>query len=95
MWGIVSLVFGLIELLVGLRFLFLLFGANSASGFVQWIYETSGPLVAPFQVVFGHAVNTVTGVSGSVFEVASLLALVVYGIIGGIVVSFFAPHRGA
>jgi len=92
-FGIVSIVFGVIELLVGFRFLFLLFGANSASTFVQWVYQVSGPLVAPFEVVFGHTVNTVQGVSGSVFEIASLLALIVYGVIGGIVLSLYAPNR--
>lgn len=92
MFGIVSIVFGLIELLVGLRFLFLLFGANAGATFVQWVYQISAPLVAPFEVVFGHTVNTIQG-SGSVFEIASLLALVVYGVIGGLILGYSAPHR--
>jgi hypothetical protein len=86
MWGIVSIVFGIIELTIGLRFLFLLLGVSSDSTLVNWIYNVSHPLIAPFGKLFGHTLSAIPGtLSGSYFEPASLVALVIYGVIGGIV----------
>jgi hypothetical protein len=93
MWAAVSLVFGLVEILVGLRFIFLLLGASLESGFVTWVYDASHPLVAPFATVFGHATKAVEGtIPGSYFEPASLVALVVYAVIGGVLVRILAPR---
>jgi len=79
MWGIVSIVFGIIEVIIGLRFLLLLSGASIESGFVTWIYNVSNPLKA------------ITGLlEGVVFEPASLIALVVYCLIGGILLRIIA-----
>ena len=95
MWSIVSLIFGAIELGIGLRFLFLLLGASSQSLFVEWIYNVTHPLVAPFSAIFGSTTASVpTGLSGSVFEPASLIALIVYGVIGGFVLRMLStPHH--
>lgn len=84
--AIVFAILGLIELIVGLRFAFLLLGANPASAFVNWIYTWSAPLVAPFEGIFNqHAVTAGTGVVvHSVFDWTALIALLVYAIIGGI-----------
>ena len=85
--GIVYAVFGIAELIVALRFLFLLFGASPMSQFVTWIYNISTPLVAPFANIFGrHTVIAGPGVAAqSTFEWTSLIALVVYAIVGGII----------
>jgi hypothetical protein len=94
MWGIVSIVFGLIELAVGLRFLFLLLGASLNSGFVTWVYNVSNPLVAPFGTMFGHVNKAIPGtLQGSVFEPASLIALVVYALIGGVLLRVLTRSR--
>lgn len=93
MWGILSLIFGFIEIIIGLRFVFLLLGASLDSGFVTWIYNVSNPLVAPFGTVFGHTAKTIPGtLPGSSFEAASLVALVVYGLIGGILLRVTATR---
>jgi hypothetical protein len=52
--GILYAVGGFIELLIGLRFLFRLLGANADSSFVHWIYSWSTPLVTPFAGIFGQ-----------------------------------------
>lgn len=57
MGAIVYVIFGLLELLVGLRFLFELLGANPGSPFVMWLYNFSGALVAPFAGIFGHSLS--------------------------------------
>jgi YGGT family len=94
MWGILSIVFGLVEITIGARFIFQLIGANPASGFVTWIYNVSEPLVLPFTTVFGEANKPVAGtLPHSVFEPATLIALVVYGLIGGILLRVTASSR--
>ncbi|HYC79744.1 MAG TPA: hypothetical protein VEC17_01835, partial [Candidatus Binatia bacterium] len=39
---------GIVETLLGLRFLLRLIGANPAAGFVDAVYTLTQPLVAPF-----------------------------------------------
>jgi YggT family protein len=98
LWGVISLVFGFIEVVVGLRFIFLLLGASLDSKFVTWVYNISHPLVAPFGTIFGHTTKAVAGtIPGSSFEPASLVALIVYGLIGGILLRVTATrsNRGA
>jgi hypothetical protein len=97
MWGVVSLIFGLVEILVGLRFVFLLLGASLESEFVTWVYNASHPLVAPFGTIFGHTAQVIPGtIPGSYFETASLAALVIYGLIGGVLMRVMTPNsRGS
>jgi len=67
---------GLIDVLVGLRFILKLFGASVASPFVSLIYGLTAPLVGPFQNIF-----PVSGQGTFVFEPAALVALVIYPLI--------------
>ena len=57
---------GLIDVLVGLRFLLKLFGASAASPFVTLLYSITAPLVAPFAGIFPTA-----GTTTFVFEPAA------------------------
>ena len=85
--GLVYTTLGFIEAIIALRFLFRLLGANPASTFVSWIYDWSTPLVTPFAGIFGQNA-TVAGpgvVTPSVFDWAALVALVVYGLILGVI----------
>ncbi len=85
MAAVISIIFGLIEFLVGFRFAFLLLGANPASTFVARIYDWSTPLVTPFAGILGQSVTTPVGaVVHGTFEPASLIALIVFATIGGI-----------
>jgi hypothetical protein len=45
---------------------------------VGFIYSVSGPLVAPFQGIFGNGGNKANS-----FETADLVAIVAYAVIGG------------
>jgi YggT family protein len=82
---------GLIELLLGLRFVFLLLGANPSSAFVAWIYSWSGIFTAPFAGIFGQAPTTAGPgvVAQSVFDWTTLVALIVYGLLGALIGSLF------
>jgi hypothetical protein len=83
---IISLIFGFIEIILGGRFLFRLFGANPAAPVVDWFYHLSTPFLAPFSGLTRTSTDVVvysSGVSvGSVFEWLTLLALLFYGLIG-------------
>jgi hypothetical protein len=89
--AVVGFVIGAIDVVIAGRFLGKLFGASAQSAFVHGIYQVSAPLVAPFTGIFGD-----TGSKTNTFETASLVALVVYAVIGwGLVVLIrivTAPH---
>lgn len=90
---VVYYVFGVIEVLIAMRFVLLLLGANRDSGFVSFIHSLSTPFMLPFDAVF----KTQTA-AGSTFELSSLLALAVYALIGwGIVMLIRAvsPRRSS
>jgi hypothetical protein len=80
--AVVWFVIGAVEIFIAARFLGKLFGASAHSAFVSFIYQVSGPMVAPFTGIFGD-----TGSRTNTFETASLVAIVVYAVIGwGLVV---------
>lgn len=93
--GIVSAVVGFVEVLVALRFVFRLIGANPDNLFVGWIYEWSTPLVAPFAGILGLNAS-ITGpgaVTHSVFDWTALIALIVYGLIGGLILRLVGARK--
>ncbi len=80
--AIVGFIVGVVDILIAGRFLGKLLGASSQSAFVNFIYNVTAPLVAPFAGIFGD-----TGSKANLFETASVVAVVVYAVIGwGIVV---------
>ncbi len=77
----VYIVFGIIEALILIRFVLKLLAANPDAGFSNFMYNVTAPLVAPFQGVFPTPAS-----HGSVLEIASLLAIVVYALISWAIV---------
>jgi hypothetical protein len=75
--AIVGFVVGVVDILIAARFLGKLLGASAQSAFVSFIYQVSGPLVAPFQGIFGNG-----GSKANSFETADLVAIAVYAVIG-------------
>jgi hypothetical protein len=90
---VVYYVFGVIEVILAMRFVLLLLGANKEAGFVSFIHNLSTPFMVPFDAVF-----KTQSVAGSSFELSSLLALAVYALIGWGVVSLIqavSPRRSS
>jgi len=89
--AVVGFVVGVVDILIAARFLGKLLGASAQSSFVHFIYQVSSVMVAPFTGIFGD-----TGNKTNTFETASLVAIVVYAVIGwGLVVLIriiTAPH---
>src|SRR5581483_105932 len=78
-WSIrlINFLFGLLEVILLLRFIFRLLAANQYSPFVAFLYNLSYPFVAPFKGIF-----TDPGLlNGSVLEVSTIVAMIVYGLI--------------
>ena len=72
---------GVLEVLLAIRFVLLIAGANEAAGFAQLIYGVTRPFVAPFNGLFGSHV-TYPGAAGTgVFEPEALVAMLVYALI--------------
>ncbi|HET7078231.1 MAG TPA: hypothetical protein VFM49_12365 [Chloroflexia bacterium] len=71
-----------LEVLLAIRFVLLLAGANEGAGFAQLIYGVTSPFVAPFAGLFGSNL-TYPGAAGTgVFAPETLVAMVVYALIG-------------
>lgn len=67
---------GALALLLLLRVLLLLFGANPSNEFAQFIYNLSQPFVAPFDNLFGTP-----ELGKQVLDINSLVAIVAYAIL--------------
>jgi len=78
--NIVWYIFGFISIILSLRFVLKLFGANSGNDFVGFIYDVSGVLSGPFDTIFGVTKST-SGQTNSVFEPSILVAIGVYALI--------------
>lgn len=88
---VVWFIAGLMSIIIALRFVLLLLGANQGAGFTDFVYSLSAPLVAPFVGIFGEPSYSV-----SVFEISSLLAIAVYILIAwGIakLITLASPHN--
>ncbi len=72
---------GVLEVLLAFRLLFKLLGANPDSGFVSFIYSVTNVFLAPFSGIF-HTATSQGVETTSVLEPATLIAIVVYGILG-------------
>jgi uncharacterized protein YggT (Ycf19 family) len=71
---VLSLLFGILAVLIGLRILLLLLVANQQNTIVDFVYNVTEPFVAPFRGIF--AIDQVTPGGGSVFDVGAVVALV-------------------
>src|SRR4051812_16422799 len=75
------LLFGIVEGVLAIRFVLRLLGANEAAGFARFIYSASGPFVAPFNNLFGNP-----GGGGTVLELNTVVAILVYMLVAWLVV---------
>ncbi len=74
------LVFGVIEGLLVIRLVLKLLGANPRAGFSDFIYDVTGPFVAPFTAMFNDPASR-----GSVLELGTIIAIIVYALVAWLV----------
>ncbi len=75
--SVVYFVLGVLEVILLLRFVFRLLGANRFNGFVSFLYDLSHVFVAPFNGIF----NDQALGSHSVLEVSTLIAMLIYALL--------------
>jgi uncharacterized protein YggT (Ycf19 family) len=80
---LVWLVFGVLQALIVLRFILLLLGANEGNDVVAFVIGVTDPFVEPFRGMFD--LDSVSGASGSVLDVAALVALVAWTLVEALV----------
>src|ERR1700682_1576669 len=73
----VWLVTGVVDALLVIRFAFKLLAASTQASFVTFIYDLTQVFVAPFHGIFNTAAS-----GRNVFEPESLVAIVIYSLIG-------------
>jgi hypothetical protein len=92
--NITYFILGVLEVILLLRLLLRLLGANEVSGFVAFIYNLSHIFVAPFNGIFNDQ-----ALGRSVFETSTLVAMIVYALLAWGIVSLgrlvFAPVNPA
>jgi uncharacterized protein YggT (Ycf19 family) len=76
----IHLVAGVVVGLIGIRFVLKALGANPNADFGYFIYAITEPLVAPFAGLFGTP-----AANGVVIEPQSLIAMVVYALLGWLI----------
>jgi YggT family protein len=75
------LLFGALEALIGVRVLLLLIGANPANPFAALVYQLSELFLWPFRNLIANP-----AFGNSVLEITSLIAMIVYPLIGWAIV---------
>ena len=75
---VIYLVFGIINGLLLIRVVLKLLAANPLAGFSKFIYGLTDVFLAPFR----NLLPTVGGGSGAVLEMSTVIAIIVYALIG-------------
>ncbi|HEY8108518.1 MAG TPA: hypothetical protein VIF43_00700 [Patescibacteria group bacterium] len=80
-WFIIAVIIAVILI----RFVLLLFGARTGVPFVDFWYGMTAPLIAPFAGIFG-SLDTYNDYTGQRIELEALVAMLIYGVLGYLVV---------
>ncbi len=83
--NILNVIFGFIEIILGLRLIFKLLGVSATSPLINWLYNASGMFVEPFNGI----IPNLTFGSRFVLELTTVLALVIFAVIATILNNVF------
>ncbi len=87
---VVVYILGVIEVILALRFILALLGANRANDFASLVFNVSHPLVQPFFSLFGYTPRY----GSSRFEMYTWVAMLVYAIVAWGIISLIRLPRG-
>jgi hypothetical protein len=90
--NIVWFLVGTITVLLSIRFVLKLLGANPNSSFVNVVYSITNVLTAPFDTIFG-VTRTTSGEVNSVFEPSIIVAALIYALLGWGIVKLINLNR--
>src|SRR5687768_3196948 len=85
---VTALTLTVVETLLLVRFALKLFGANADQALVSFVYAITDPLVRPFQGIFAQPAGP------PVFEIAAVLAVAFFLLIGALVVAVVRAATG-
>ncbi len=77
-------VVGMLEILLGMRFLLRLLGANPQNQFAQLINNLSAPFIAPFSTLF---ISPTADSGAKIFDVNIVIAILAYALLSYLFVS--------
>ncbi|MEX2515207.1 MAG: YggT family protein [Candidatus Paceibacterota bacterium] len=80
--SVINIILTIVEGLLLFRLILKLLAADSSAIFTRWIYETSQPLLAPFEGMFPTVVE-----SGIALEMSTLFAIMVYALLGYLLIA--------
>jgi YGGT family len=87
---VTSFILAVLEIILVMRVFFRLLGANQGNGFITFLYNLSHFFVAPFNGIFNDQ-----ALGRSVFEISTIVAMLVYALIAWGIISLarviFAP----
>jgi uncharacterized protein YggT (Ycf19 family) len=75
---------GVLQIVLVIRLLLRLFGANRKNAFAELINQLSAPFVAPFSTLF---VSPTSGSGANIFDLNIVIAIIVYSFLGYLAVS--------
>jgi YGGT family len=87
---VVVFAFGIVQVLILLRIVLLLVGANDDNALVAAIYDISGLFVAPFEGVMGR--DSVRN-AGAVLDIAAVVALIGWTLLEGLILAAISIAR--
>ncbi len=80
---IITLLFIALEVMIGLRVMLKLIGANPASPFANLVYQFTNIFLAPF-----NGLTPTPSAAGMVLEIPAIIAMIVYGILCYFIIRF-------
>ncbi len=88
--NLVRIAYGFLAVMLALRMFLSLFAANTTNSFAVFVYSFTRPFVRPFQGLFG--VDTLSA-GGSRFEIETLVAIIVYGLVAWLLINLFLVKK--
>jgi uncharacterized protein YggT (Ycf19 family) len=86
--ALINIVVGTIELLLTFRLICKFLAVNPETPFVAWLYGVTAPLVVPFAKILPN-----WKFSGFVVDIATVAALIVFALAGGLLLMIFSYPR--
>jgi uncharacterized protein YggT (Ycf19 family) len=80
---LVWLLFGILQVLIILRIVLLLLGANEGNDLVAFILAVTNPFVEPFRGMF--SLDEVNAAGGSILDIAAVVALIAWTLVEALV----------
>jgi uncharacterized protein YggT (Ycf19 family) len=87
--GLIRLGVGVLNSLIGLRYVLKLLGANPTNPFAELVYGTTQPFLSMFQGLIPTLIH-----EGMVFEFHDLIAIATYGLLGWIAIQLLQVMLG-